>query len=169
MDLDSDTVDSRPDADAGPEDATPTPARLARTTLDAATWGVVVALLGAALLGVVGLVVGNGLVGFKRGLFVFGFLAMGGSLLALRPRRPWTRDAGDDGGTEHGESAGGEADAERSEPAADAAGGPPTLLPDSLAPDPAHRASWGLRLFFGGIWALVGSYVLETVFGVVPV
>ena len=163
MDLDSDTVDSRPNGDAGPDDATPTADRLARTTLDAATWGVVLALLGAALLGVVGLVVGNGLVGFKRGLFVFGFLAMGGSLLALRPRRPWNRGGGRDGDAGRDESA------ERSDPPPDAASGPPTLLPDSLAPDPAHRASWGLRLFFGGIWALVGSYVLETVFEVVPV
>jgi hypothetical protein len=157
MDLDSDTVDSRPDDDGAPDDATPAAGRLARTALDAATWGVVVLLLGAALIGAVGLVVGNGLVGFKRGLFVFGFLAMGGALLALRPRRAWNRGDG------RGESA------ERSDPAAGAAGGPPTLLPEPLAPDPAHRASWGLRVFCGGIWALVVSYVLETAFGVVPV
>ncbi|SFR32714.1 DUF7555 family protein [Halogeometricum limi] len=170
MDLDSDTVDSRPRGDSGPTDEMPPPAQLFKIALDAATWGVVVLLCGSVLLALVGLVVGNGPVGFKRGLFVFGFLAMGGSLLSLRPKRAWRR--GRDGASDEKERPAGGADGRR---AGDAGEGRRsdvarrTLLPASLAPDPAYRSSWGLRVFVGGMWALFVSYLLETVFGVVPV
>lgn len=177
MDLDSDDcgartrddapgrVDSRPPSGGGPRgdaDEVPPVEQLLRTALDAATWGAVLLVGTSAILGLVGVVVGNGLVGFKRGLFVFGFLLVGVSLVALRPKRPGTRDRDDAASG----PAGATSPESREDP--DAAVGPPTLLPSSLAPDPAHRASWALRGFFGGVWALVVSYLLEAAFGVVP-
>ncbi|WP_363464728.1 DUF7555 family protein [Halogeometricum borinquense] len=166
MDLDSDTIDSRPRDDTEPDDGMPLVGQLLRTLLDAATWGVVFLLGGSVVLGLIGLVIGNGLVGFKRGLFIFGFLAMGGSLLMLRPKRAWKRGRDEDAPGAPTDVPDG---APENDHVTDGDSGPVTLLPDSLAPNPVHRSSWGLRVFFGGIWALVASYLMETVFGVVPV
>jgi hypothetical protein len=120
----------------------PTPAALVRALVDAATWGLGVAVAVVTLGAVAALLLGTGLVGLKRGLFVGGFLTMGVALVRLRPRR------GNEGGGGDRESKATSAGEAGSSGSADG------------------RSPWGLRLFLGGVWCLFVSYLMEAVFGV---